>query len=87
MTRKIKLIAESLRTYVFVYEDTLQDDFPRGFICQYDRIKGGVRDRDRCIGSIENHCPYWFDHEPTTVFTPEDLERIANLPIGEPKYG
>ena len=33
---------------------------------------------DNTIGSITGHDPYW-DY-PTTEFTPEEIERIVNLP-------
>ena len=79
MDNSIRLVAEFGRHCLFAYDKPDKNGSKVGFI--YDKI-GRFRYEDNLIGSIVAHCPYWDD--PETVFTPEDLERIAALPVYDP---
>lgn len=89
MERPIKLVGESASggRYVFAYEELDKSGFVRdknGFVIGFAYINdenGERRYNDRLIDAIANHAPWLFNHEPTTVFTPEELERIVNLPV------
>ena len=83
MGHKIKLVAELEGTYIFEYEEYKLNGFLTGFVYENKvwRGDGERRYRDQPMGSIAAHMPYMFDNKPTTVFTPEELERIANLPV------
>ena len=82
--------------YVFAYEKPDGSGFVEGkrgvvmgftYTYMVERKVGLCEHRwpDQPIGSIAAHAPHLFDHEPTHEFTPEELERIANLPIGKPQ--
>ena len=80
----IKLVGEigdkDSGSYLFAYDNPDKESFTVGFIYDYDK-EDGVEKRyeDQLVGSIYNHCPDW--DEPTTELTPEELERIVNLPV------